>query len=222
MDYLIHKLIEEKEAKQITSILLNEKEESWENGKLTAGEQAAAVKNNLQLNKETKTSKHISNEIIDKLKRDHLVKSFTIPRKFHSLMFTKTREGEGYGMHIDNAYMSSGRSDLSFTLFLNSPENYEGGELCIQQVQENKEIKLAAGQCIIYPSNSLHSVKNVTNGERIVCVGWIQSYIKSNEDRNLLFTIDAGAKSLLTLYGRSPALDLIFQAYGNLLRKLGD
>ena len=137
-------------------------------------------------------------------------------------MCTKSIEGNGYGIHIDNPYMPTGRSDLSFTLFLNEPKEYQGGELCIKTINKNEKIKLSAGEIIIYPSTQLHSVAEVKSGERFVCVGWIQSYIQSNEERNFLFGLDAGAKGLLAKHGRSDELDLIFQCYSNLLRRLGD
>ena len=127
-------------------------------------------------------------------------------------MFTQSLAGDGYGTHIDNPYMPSGRSDLSFTLFLNEPTDYEGGELTIQTIHKTEKIKLSAGEMIIYPSTQLHSVAEVKDGERYVCVGWIQSYVQNNEDRNFLFGLDAGAKGLLAKHGRSDELDLIFQA----------
>ena len=89
-------------------------------------------------------------------------------------------------------------------------------------MQDTKQIKLSQGEIIIYPSTSLHSVAKVNSGKRIVCVGWIQSYIKNNDDRNSLFGLDAGARKLLADHGRSAELDLIFQSYSNLLRRLGD
>jgi PKHD-type hydroxylase len=137
-------------------------------------------------------------------------------------MFTQSLAGHGYGLHIDNPYMPSGRSDLSFTLFLSPPEEYKGGELCIQTINKTEKIKLSAGEIVIYPSTHLHSVAEVKSGERYVCVGWVQSYIQNNEDRNFLFGLDAGAKGLLAKHGRSDELDLIFQAYSNILRRLGD
>ncbi len=221
MDYLIHKLLD---SEKITTLNEKLKEENcdWENGKKTAGQHAAQAKNNLQLNRDSSLSITISQELRSTLISDPLIKSYSIPRKIHGLMITKTLSGQGYGMHVDNPYMSSGRSDLSFTLFLNDPKSYEGGELCIQTIQENKEIKLEPGNIIIYPSTTLHSVKRVSSGERLVCVGWIHSYISSNEDRNLLFSLEAGAKSLLANQGRSDALDLVFQSYSNLIRRLGD
>ena len=127
-----------------------------------------------------------------------------------------------YGRHIDNPFMSSGRSDLSFTLSLTDKNFYDGGELIIEEMNEDKKFKLNAGEIIIYPSTYLHSVKEVTNGERLVCVGWIESYVKSAEEREYLFDLDAGAKGLLAKNGRSNELDLIFKSYANFLRLLGN
>tara|TARA_Y100001968_G_scaffold284162_1_gene283345 strand:- start:148 stop:813 length:666 start_codon:yes stop_codon:yes gene_type:complete len=221
MECLTHQLLDKKSAKNLCSKLLAEKSQ-WIDGKSTAGSHAAKTKKNLQLDRNSKTSQECSEEIIQLLESDLLIKSFCLPREFHSLMFTLSRESEGYGMHIDNTYMSTGRSDLSFTLFLNEPDEYHGGELCIQSVQEQRNFKLNSGEIIIYPSTSLHAVNTVSKGQRIVCVGWIQSYIASNEDRYTLFGLDAGARGLLAEHGQSQQLDLVFQSYNNLLRRLGD
>ncbi len=221
MDYLIHQLVDSKRSKEIISEILKDND-SWEDGKKTAGSHASLVKNNFQLNKDSHTSIKHCGEIIKIIQSDQLIKSFALPKKIHSLMFTRTSSSQGYGMHIDNPYMKTGRSDLSFTIFLNNSNEYQGGELCIQTIQKTEEVKLNSGQIILYPSTSLHSVNKVTNGERIVCVGWIHSYIRSNEDRSILFGLDAGAKGILAKNGQSPELDLIFQAYGNILRRLGD
>ncbi len=221
MEYLTHELISKKISESICSKLLFDKE-NWEDGKKTAGSQAIKIKNNLQLNRNSSISKELTSFVQNALLTDQLIKSFTIPKKIHGLMFTRTSSGKGYGMHIDNPYMSSGRSDLSFTLFLNEMDQYSGGELAIQDLQNSRKIKLPAGSVIVYPSTSLHSVEKVISGERIVCVGWIESYVSSNEERNTLFGLDAGSKALLAKYGRSDELDLIFQAYANLLRILGD
>ena len=126
-----------------------------------------------------------------------------------------------YGRHIDNPYMSSGRADLSFTIFLNCKEKYSGGELSIEGFNSDEKFKLDAGEIIIYPSTYLHSVKEITDGERLVFIGWIESYIKSIEEREYLFDLDAAARSLLAKYGRSDEVDLIFKSYSNLLRRLG-
>ncbi len=221
MDFLIDDLIDKKEAERYIDIIQQDKT-LWISGKKTAGSHAAAVKNNLQLERKSDPAIQVSDLITKAIRSNQLIKSFTIPRRIHGLLFSETSSGQGYGVHLDNPFMSTGRSDLSFTLFLNSPDEYKGGELSIQTMQENKKIKLSQGEIVIYPCSYLHSVETVTSGKRIVCVGWIQSYVKNNEDRNSLFSLDAGAKKLLADYGRSPELDLIFQSYSNLLRTLGD
>ena len=137
-------------------------------------------------------------------------------------MFTKSLQGMKYGRHIDNAYMSTGRADLSFTIFLNEKDKYSGGELLIEGLNSEDKFKLDSGAIIIYPSTYLHSVQEIISGERIVVVGWIESYVRSIEEREYLFDLDAGARSLLARHGRSDELDLIFKSYSNLLRTLGD
>ena len=221
MEYLTHALIKKSDALEIVQKLKNEKS-TWQDGKKTAGIQAAKLKHNFQLDKESRISKELQDIIINKIISNPLLKSFTLPSLIHGVMFTKSLSGDSYGTHIDNPYMPSGRSDLSFTLFLNDSKDYQGGELCIQTINKTEKIKLSAGEMIIYPSTQLHSVAEVSHGERYVCVGWIQSYVQSNEDRNFLFGLDAGAKGLLAKHGRSDELDLIFQSYSNLLRRLGD
>tara|TARA_B100000965_G_scaffold136699_1_gene113731 strand:+ start:297 stop:962 length:666 start_codon:yes stop_codon:yes gene_type:complete len=221
MEYLTHPLLERTDANEIIQKLKTEKS-AWQDGKKTAGSQAAKLKQNFQLDKKSSISIEIQEIIINKVISNPLIKSFTLPSSIHGVMLTRSKAGDGYGTHIDNPYMPSGRSDLSFTLFLNEPKDYQGGELCIQTLNKTEKIKLSAGEIIIYPSTQLHSVAEVKEGERYVCVGWIQSYVQSNEDRNFLFGLDAGAKGLLAKHGRSDELDLIFQSYSNLLRRLGD
>ena len=221
MEYLTHSLIGKSDALKIVQKLKAEKS-SWQDGKKTAGSHAAKIKHNFQLDKNSKLSIETKDLIINKIISNPLLKSFTLPSLIHGVMFSKSLAGDGYGTHIDNPYMPSGRSDLSFTIFLNEPNEYKGGELCIQTINKTEKIKLSPGEMIVYPSTQLHSVAEVKDGERYVCVGWIQSYIQSNEDRNFLFGLDAGAKGLLAKHGRSDELDLIFQSYSNLLRRLGD
>ena len=221
MEYLTHSLIDQSEALQIIQKLKADKS-SWQDGKKPAGSHAAQIKSNSQLDKNSKLSIALRDIIVNKIISNPLLKSFTLPSLIHGVMFTRSLAGNGYGMHIDNPYMPSGRSDLSFTLFLSEPKNYQGGELNIQTTNKTEKIKLSAGEMIIYPRTQLHSVAEVKDGERYVCVGWIQSYVQSNEDRNFLFGLDAGAKGLLAKHGRSDELDLIFQAYSNILRRLGD
>ena len=221
MNYLTHQLLNPEELK-ILNNTLNKENLPWEDGKKTAGNQASKVKHNLQLNKKSDISKKCAELISGKILSDYLIKSFTLPKKIHGTMFTKSTRGMKYGRHIDNSYMSSGRADLSFTIFLNCKDSYEGGELLIENMNSEKRFKLNSGELLIYPSTYLHSVQEVTKGERFVCVGWIESYVKSIEEREYLFDLDAGAKGLLAKHGRSDELDLIFKSYSNLLRTLGN
>ena len=221
MNYLTHQLLNAEEIVFIKKELEKEKQ-GWEDGKNTAGTHAAKEKNNLQLNRKSDLSKKLSLLVKQKILDDDLIKSFTLPKHIHGIMFTKSTKGMRYGRHIDNAYMSSGRADLSFTIFLSEKSQYEGGELLIENLTSENKFKLNKGEIIIYPSTYLHSVKEVLNGERIVCVGWIESYVKSIEEREYLFDLDAGARGLLAKHGRSNELDLIFKSYSNLLRVMGD
>ena len=220
MNYLTRQLLNEEEI-EILNNNINEQNNLWEDGKKTAGSHASKVKNNLQLNRESDTSKKYAGIISKKILSDNLIKSFALPKKIHGIMFTKSTKGMQYGRHVDNSFMSSGRADLSFTIFLNSKDNYDGGELSIECINSEERFKLNIGEMIIYPSTYFHSVIEVTRGERYVCVGWIESYVKSIEEREYLFDLDAGARSLLAKYGRSDELDFIFKSYSNLLRVLG-
>jgi len=221
MNYLTHQLINPQEI-----ILLKKnltlKDLPWEDGKKTAGNHAAKVKNNLQLDRSSNISKKCTELIEKKILNDVLIKSFALPKRIHGTMITKSLEGMKYGRHIDNAYMPTGRADLSFTIFLNEKDKYTGGELLIESLNSESKFKLDAGGIIIYPSTYLHSVLEVLCGERLVVVGWIESYVKSIEEREYLFDLDAGARSLLAKHGRSDELDLIFKSYSNLLRTLGN
>ena len=221
MNYLTCPLLLDEEIKILKTNLSSE-ESDWEDGKKTAGNLASKVKNNLQLNRNSDISKKNAGFIVKKLLTNTLIKSFALPKKIHGIMFTKSSKGMKYGRHVDNAYMSSGRADLSFSIFLNKKNSYEGGELVVENINTENKFKLNQGEIIIYPSTYLHSVEEIINGERLVCVGWIESYVKSIEEREYLFDIDAGARGILAKYGRSDELDLIFKSYSNLLRVLGD
>ena len=220
MNFLTHQLLNQKELSLIKQ-KINESNSLWEDGKKTAGTHASKVKNNLQLNKKSEISKYCSEIIKEKIHSNLLIKSFTLPKTIHGIMFSKSTKGMGYGRHIDNPYMPFGRSDLSFTISLSDKDSYLGGELIIETMNHQKSYKLNSGEIVIYPSSFLHSVNEIKKGERLVCVGWIESYVKSAEEREYLFELDAGAKGILAKYGRSDELDLIFKSYSNILRLLG-
>jgi len=221
MNYLTCPLLLNEEINILKENLSSENND-WEDGKKTAGSLASKVKHNLQLNRDSDISKKNAGFIVKKLLSNTLIKSFALPKKIHGIMFTKSSKGMKYGRHVDNAYMSTGRADLSFSIFLNKKNSYEGGELVVENINTENKFKLNEGEIVIYPSTYLHSVGEITNGERLVCVGWIESYVKSIEEREYLFDIDAGARGILSKYGRSDELDLIFKSYSNLLRVLGN
>ena len=221
MNYLTHQLLNSEELKTIKTNL-DKENLCWEDGKKTAGTHASKVKKNLQLDRDSEVSIKLSQLIKKRILSNPLIKSFTLPKQIHGVMFTKSSKDMKYGRHVDNPFMSSGRSDLSFTISLTNKNSYEGGELIVETINSEEVFKLNNGEIVIYPSTYLHSVNKVKNGERIVCVGWIESYVKSIEKREYLFDLDAGAKGLLAKYGRSNELDLIFKSYSNLIRLLGN
>ena len=192
---------------------------AWLDGRLTAGEQAAAVKQNLQLSPDSSLIADISTVVSSHLCTDPLIKSFSLVRKVHSILVSKCGVGDGYGWHVDNPFSRHGRRDISFTVFLSNQSDYDGGELELQGSQDSSSFLLPAGHVFLYPSSSLHRVKVVSRGIRYACVGWIESYIQSEEERSLLFNLDAGARGLLARHGRSEELDLILQAYANAVRR---
>ncbi len=221
MNYLTCPLLKDEEI-EILKTNIDSNNNSWEDGKKTAGSFASKVKHNLQLDRNSSISKTNTDFVVKKILKNALIKSFALPKIIHGVMFTKSLKGMKYGRHIDNAFMSAGRADLSFTIFLSNKNDYEGGDLIVENINTENKFKLDQGEIIIYPSTYLHSVEEITLGERLVCVGWIESYIKSIEEREYLFDIDAGARGLLAKYGRSNELDLIFKSYANLLRVLGN
>ena len=174
MNYLTLQLLSTDELK-ILRKNLNNKALPWEDGKQTAGEHAAKVKHNLQLKRDSDLSKSLSKLITKKILSNEIIKSFALPKKIHGTIFSKSKNGMKYGRHIDNPYMSSGRADLSFTIFLSCKENYKGGFLSIESFNSEEKFKLNAGEIIIYPSTFLHSVEEVIEGERLVFIGWIES-----------------------------------------------
>jgi PKHD-type hydroxylase len=123
---------------------------------------------------------------------------------------------------VDNAYMVGGRSDLSFTLFLSEPDQYEGGDLVLEDPGGESAVRLPAGHALVYPSSLLHRVEPVTGGERLVAVGWIQSRIRRGDRRELLFELDTARRALFREQGKEEIFDLLTRSYSNLLRMWGE
>lgn len=167
---------------------------NWQDGRKTAGEVAQAVKRNEQAIMSDSSGQAMREAVLPHIVDHPVLRSATRPRRFSHLTVSKTLAGGFYGPHIDNALMGQGnarmRSDISFTLFISAPEDYDGGELVVRSQAGTQSIKLAAGQMVLYPSSSVHEVTPVTRGERLVCVGWIESLIEDPRQRELLFDLD--------------------------------
>ena len=219
MIFTINQVLSPDELLEINRVL---EQGEFVDGKLTAGWHAKLVKNNHQL-KRGKSQQELQTSIHAAFKRNALFNSAIRPKSIHSLLFSRYDVGMSYDTHVDNALMggSSGfsRSDISFTLFLNSPQEYEGGELVIEGVQEEQSFKLEAGSAIVYPSTTLHRVNSVTKGVRTVVVGWVQSLIRDSGDREILFDLDTARRAIFSKSGKTPEFDLISKSIANLLRK---
>ncbi len=194
-------------------------------GKTTAGWHAKLVKHNTQLAHESTHAKDLQELIKTALKRNALFQMAVQPRLIHSVLFSRYELGMSYGRHTDNALMGGQqflRSDVSFTLFLNAPSTYAGGELVIEHFDEEKTYKLEAGSMIIYPSSTLHRVDEVTEGTRLVVVGWVQSLIRDPHEREILFDLDTVRRAIFAKEGKTPEFDLISKSHANLMRKWVD
>lgn len=218
MIFSINQILSPQELTEIKQVLV---QAEFVDGKLTAGWHAKLVKNNQQLKAGT-SEKELKTKIRAALNQNALFQSAIRPKSIHSLLFSRYSEGMSYDTHVDNALMSSNglcRSDVSFTLFLNSPQEYTGGELTIEGVQEEQSYKLDAGSVILYPSTTLHRVNPVTQGTRLVVVGWVQSVIRDGSDRELLFDLETARRAIFAKSGKTPEFDLISKSIANLLRK---
>jgi len=186
-------------------------------GKATAGWHAKTVKQNQQPNAEQ--AKPLGEEVRQTLLKHPLFQAAARPRRVHTVRFNRYSDGMAYGRHTDNAQMNGRRTDLSFTLFLSDPDSYEGGELVVEDIGDEQTYKLPAGSVLIYPSGSLHWVAPVTQGVRWAAVGWLQSQIRDNEQRSLLFELDTARRSLFQKYGKTDEFDLMTKSLNNLVRQ---
>ena len=195
---------------------------SFVDGKLTAGWHAKLVKHNSQLQRDSSLAESISKQVQAALDKNPLFQAAVYPQIIHTVLISRYDIGMAYGSHVDNALMggtNKRRSDMSFTLFLNEPDTYEGGELCIELSDGDRHYKLPAGSAVLYPSSTLHQVKEVTAGTRLVVVGWIQSLIRDPARRELLFDLDTVKRSLFQQSGKTIEFDLISKSHSNLLRQ---
>lgn len=195
----------------------------WRDGRETAGAVAREVKRNEQAAMESPPGRALQDEITRILADHPVIRAAAQPRRFSPLLISRTADGGHYGAHVDNALMGKGdkriRTDLSFTLWLTPPGEYDGGELVIHTAGMTQEVKGEAGHLVLYPSGALHEVKPVTRGTRIVCVGWIESLIADAARREILFDLENLRASLRQqLTAQSAELLTLDKAIANLLR----
>lgn len=196
----------------------------WIDGSVTAGYQGSRVKQNHQLPENSTVARELGDVILAALERNPLFISAVLPAQVYPPMFNRYAGGQHFGNHVDNAIRllpGTGqkiRTDVSATLFLSEPENYDGGELLIEDTYGVQAVKLPAGHMVIYPSTSLHRVNPVTSGERLASFFWVQSLVRDDAQRALLFDIDSAIQKLHQTDGDAQAILHLTGSYHNLLR----
>ncbi|HTP40298.1 MAG TPA: Fe2+-dependent dioxygenase [Steroidobacteraceae bacterium] len=207
---------------------------TWIDGRVTAGHQSVRVKHNLQLPESDPVARELGAAVRAALERSPLFLVAALPRRIFPPLFNCYRGGDMFGNHVDNAvrYDRTGcapgksgrpiRTDLSATLFLSSPEEYDGGELVIEEPAGARRIKLAAGDLVLYPSTSIHRVEPVRRGMRFASFFWLQSLVRGTERRRVLFDLDVAIQKLDRDVADHPALVELAGVYHNLLRLWAD
>lgn len=192
----------------------------FESGATTAGWAAREVKNNLQLPQGSPLRLRIQKLVEQALQGNETFVSAALPRAQSEVLVSRTAAGGGYGNHVDNAVMGRPvvRTDLAYTLFLSQPQDYGGGELVIDEPQGEQTFKLPAGQMVLYPATTLHRVNPVTHGVRHVVAGWVQSLVRDQRLREMLFELDLARREVFAAAPHSRAFELINKSYSNLLR----
>ncbi len=194
----------------------------FQDGKLSAGWAAARVKHNEEMRQDPQMMQTLIRIIMSSLGHNEAFKSAALPYRVADPIFARYQDGMTYGDHVDDPIMGSGgprfRTDVSMTIFLHPAETYEGGELVVRTSFGERKVKLAAGDAVVYPSSSLHHVAPVTAGERLVCLTWIQSYVKDAHQRELLYELNIAREKLLKASPDAPETGYVDKSYANLLR----
>ena len=201
----------------------------WVDGNVTSGPQSALAKNNRQIPEGSPVARQVGDLIQDALGASPLFIAAALPLKVFPPLFNRYDSGQAFGTHVDNAIRHLRgtnfriRSDLSATLFLSEPEEYDGGELTVEDTYGVQRVKLAAGDLVLYPSTSLHHVTPVTRGARVSSFFWIQSMVRDDGQRTLLFQMDAAIQQLVAQLGNADARVIsLTGVYHNLLRRWAD
>ena len=197
----------------------------WIDGKVTAGPQSARTKRNMQLPEGSAVAERFGDMILTALQRNPLFVSAALPLRVFPPLFNRYQGGHAFGNHVDNAIRQIAatghrvRTDLSATLFLAEPDEYEGGELAVEDTYGVHKVKLPAGDMVLYPSSSLHSVTPVTSGARVASFFWVQSMVRDDGRRTLLFDLDMSIQQLSRDVPAHPAIVQLTGVYHNLLRQ---
>lgn len=197
----------------------------WVDGRVTAGHQSAMVKNNQQLPEGHALGRELGATIVGALQRNPLFVTAALPLHVFPPLFNRYAGGQSFGNHVDNAIRQVPgtphriRTDVSCTLFLSAPEEYDGGELVIEDVYGVQAVKLSAGHLVVYPSTSLHHVRPVTRGARVSSFFWVQSMVRDDADRRLLFELDSAVRAISAERADHPVAVQLTAVYHNLLRK---
>ena len=206
--------------------LLNEAE--WVDGRVTAGHQSARTKDNAQLPEDSPVGRQLGEMILTALGQNPLFISAALPLRVFPPLFNRYSGGQAFGTHVDNAIRQVAgtghriRTDLSATLFLANPDEYDGGELNVDDTYGTHSIKLPAGHMILYPSTSLHHVRPVTRGARVASFFWIQSMVRDDGQRTLLFDLDSAIQRLNVDSPNHPSAVQLTGVYHNLMRRWAD
>jgi PKHD-type hydroxylase len=197
----------------------------WIDGRVTAGHQSARAKDNLQLRENDAVARRLGETILEALGSNALFISAALPSRVFPPLFNRYQGGQSFGTHVDNAIRQvtgTGhriRTDLSATLFFSSPEEYDGGELVVEDTYGTHSVKLPAGHLILYPSTSLHHVRPVTRGARTSSFFWIQSMMRDDAERTLLFDLDSAIQRLNSEVPDHPVAIQLTGVYHNLIRR---
>ena len=215
-------------SQQVAESLRVLEQADWVDGRVTAGHQSARAKHNRQLAEDSAASRRLGEMILGALQGHPLFVSAALPLRVFPPLFNRYEGGEAFGTHIDNAIRQvTGtpvrvRTDLSATLFFSGPEEYEGGELVVEEYSGSHSVKLPAGHMILYPADSRHHVRPVTRGVRLASFFWIQSMVRDGGERRILFDLDLAIQDVNRERAGSPAAISLTGVYHNLLRRWAD
>jgi PKHD-type hydroxylase len=211
-------------AEQVARFRARLEAAQWVDGNVTSGHQSAQAKYNEQVKEDSAEARELGEAVLAALGRSQLFFSAALPKQVFPPLFNRYRQGMTFGSHVDSAIRTHAasrtriRTDLSATLFLSAPEDYDGGELVVEDTYGTHQVKLPAGHMILYPATSLHKVNPVTRGARIASFFWIQSMVRDDAQRTLLFDLDMAIVRLTRERPDDPALVSLVGVYHNLLR----